>query len=95
MPLARARNRGGGGRPDSGSSGRRCRGPRGGIATGEGEIPRDVLGWVGEAGRRLAGVSSGSPAVANGGGVAPAAQGDGELAVEIQRTTRKLVRGLI
>ena len=61
-----------------------------GIAS-EDEIFIEVGGGR-ERGRRR---SSGSPAVANGGGAAPAALGGGELAVEIKRTTRKLVWGLI
>ena len=78
-----------------GEGARRRWGLGGGKARGRRELLGGGLVEVGggrERGRRR---SSGSPAVANGGGAAPAALGGGELAVEIQRTTRKLVQGLI
>ena len=94
-PLAGARNRGGGG----GGVSRRRSSPAargiGGKARGRRELLGGGLVEVGggwEWGRWR---SSGSPAVANGGGAAPAALGGGELAVEVQRTTRKQVWGSI
>ena len=74
---------------------RRRWGLGGGKARGRRELLGGGLVEVGggrERGRRR---SNGSPAVANGGGADPAALGGGELAVEVQRTTRKQVWGSI
>ena len=60
MPLAGARNRGGGGLPDSGESGRRRRGGTGGGARGRREQPAGGLGQGWGRPKKAAPQSSGS-----------------------------------
>ena len=93
MPLAEARNRGGGGGLCPGESGRRRRGRRGGTARGGHALPLGGLDWGcgrPEGARRRAVLEA---AVADSGGAAPAALGGGERVGELRHGERKLAAG--
>ena len=92
MPLAGARNRGGGGGPFPGEFGRRRRGRRGGTARGGHALPLGGLhwGWGRPEGDRRLGAGP-----AAGGGAAPAVRGGGEQVWELHGAMRKLSWGSI